>query len=62
MTNAEKLDGVNFEKEFNSECAEKKRIARGELARKKGGGKICRLLLTSSLRNSGRINVLRYTL
>ena len=43
MTNAEKLDGVNFEKEFNSECAEKKRIARGELARKKGGGKTCRL-------------------
>lgn len=43
MTNAEKLDGVNFEKEFNSECAEKKRIARGELARKKSGGKTCRL-------------------
>lgn len=43
MTNSEKLDNVNFEKEFNSECAEKKRIARGELARKKGGGKICRL-------------------
>lgn len=43
MTNAEKLDNVNFEKEFNSECAEKKRIARGELARKKGGGKTCRL-------------------
>lgn len=43
MTNSEKLDNVNFEKEFNSECAEKKRIARGELARKKGGGKTCRL-------------------
>lgn len=43
MTNSEKLNNVNFEKEFNSECAEKKRIARGELARKKGGGKTCRL-------------------
>ncbi len=43
MTNSEKLDGVNFEKEFETECAEKKRIARGELARKKGGGKTCRL-------------------
>lgn len=43
MTNSEKLYNVNFEKEFNSECAEKKRIARGELARKKGGGKTCRL-------------------
>lgn len=43
MTNGEKLDGVNFEKEFNSECAEKKRIARGEHSRKKGGGKTCRL-------------------
>lgn len=43
MTNSEKLDGVNFEKEFRVDCAEKKRIARGELARKKGGGKTCRL-------------------
>lgn len=43
MNNAEKLENVNFEKEFISECAEKKRIARGELARKKGGGKTCRL-------------------
>lgn len=43
MNNAEKLENVNFEKEFTSECAEKKRIARGELARKKGGGKTCRL-------------------
>lgn len=43
MTNSEKLDNVNFEKEFKAECAEKKRIARGELARKKGGGKTCRL-------------------
>lgn len=43
MTNSEKLENVNFEKEFKSECAEKKRIARGELARKKGGGKTCRL-------------------
>lgn len=42
MTNSEKLDGVNFEKEFRVDCAEKKRIARGELARKKGGGKTCR--------------------
>lgn len=43
MTNSEKLENVNFEKEFKAECAEKKRIARGELARKKGGGKTCRL-------------------
>lgn len=43
MNNAEKLENVNFEKEFKSECAEKKRIARGEFARKKGGGKTCRL-------------------
>lgn len=43
MNNAEKLENVNFEKEFKAECAEKKRIARGELARKKGGGKTCRL-------------------
>lgn len=43
MNNIEKLDNVNFEKEFKAECAEKKRIARGELARKKGGGKTCRL-------------------
>ena len=43
MKNIEKLENVNFEKEFNDECAEKKRIARGELARKKGGGKTCRL-------------------
>lgn len=43
MTNSEKLNNVNFEKEFKAECAEKKRIARGELARKKGGGKTCRL-------------------
>lgn len=43
MTNSEKLENVNFEKEFKAECAEKKRIARGEFARKKGGGKTCRL-------------------
>lgn len=43
MNNIEKLENVNFEKEFEIECAEKKRIARGELARKKGGGKTCRL-------------------
>ena len=43
MNNAEKLENVNFEKEFKAECAEKKRIARGEFARKKGGGKTCRL-------------------
>ena len=43
MNNAEKFENVNFEKEFKAECAEKKRIARGELARKKGGGKTCRL-------------------
>ena len=43
MTNSGKLENVNFEKEFKAECAEKKRIARGEFARKKGGGKTCRL-------------------
>jgi hypothetical protein len=28
MKNIEKLENVNFEKEFKAECAEKKRIAR----------------------------------
>lgn len=40
---AAKLGTINFEKEFKSDCAERKRIGRGEHARKKGGGRTCRL-------------------
>ena len=37
------LNQVNFEKEFNSENALRKRIGRGDRYRKKGGGNLCHL-------------------
>lgn len=40
---AAKLGSINFEKEFSIDCAERKRIGKGDNHRKKGGGKTCRL-------------------
>jgi len=40
---AAKLGTINFEKEFKADCAERKRIGRGDHARKKGGGRTCKL-------------------
>lgn len=42
-SNLAALNQVNFEKEFNSENALRKRIGRGDRYRKKGGGNLCRL-------------------